>query len=169
MLEESAEELRKNLYRVTRTNPETKVSSYDPERFAWLVNFVNGQMELSASQGKPVNTTELIAALMLDFEELYKACNQLASSNIKSGLDVCKLSKQRTVVVEQRARAGFSSGRQRKAERKSIWSEWQACADSYWSKNPSLSKSRVGNLIAKKRNKGENPDTIRKKIKKRPK
>lgn len=52
------------------------------------------------------------------------------------------------VVTEQRRKAGFSSGAERAAERKPEWDLWQAEVDRVRAANPSLSKSRILEVVA---------------------
>ena len=66
----------------------------------------------------------------------------------------------------QNSKAGFSSGEQRRAERRPVWDEWQRLADQVWAKNPRLSKSEVARRIAEQHNLEDKPNTIRKEIKK---
>jgi len=50
--------------------------------------------------------------------------------------------------TEQRARAGFSSGEQRRAERSKEWKQWQAAAEAIYAANKNQSKSEVCNKVA---------------------
>lgn len=166
MLDESTDTLRRNLYRITRTNPESQAPNYDPEAFKKLVSYISEQLTIAENQCANINHASLIAALTLDFVALYSQDENLALQHADLGLDNFDLSMQRTAIKQQRADAGFSSGAQRKAERKTDWAAWQSIADNCWNRNPRLSNVQVGQIIADMRGIGENPNTIRKQIKK---
>lgn len=50
--------------------------------------------------------------------------------------------------TEQRTKAGFSSGEQRKAERAEAWEHWQAAAEAIYAANSSQSKHEVCTKVA---------------------
>ncbi len=164
MLDDGTKNLRQKLYRATQTYPESAYPRFNPERFKWLVDIIKGDLVFEETQGRPVNQVELIAALILDFEELYRQDEKLLYQHSALGGQEFELSTQRTKLQEQRSKAGFSSGVQRKLESSPLRKEWQHLADGYWERNPKLSKYAVGQLIAKERDKGENGNTIRRKI-----
>ncbi|GLR63746.1 hypothetical protein [Marinospirillum insulare] len=166
MLNESTKNLRQTLYKATQTFPESKCSSFDPNRFAWLVDIIEGNLAFEESQGRPVNKVDLIAALALDFEELYRSDENLLNKHRVLDSQTFALSREKTALHEQRTKAGFSSAQQRRLERNPDWSDWQGLAERLWLDNPSLSKAEAARIIAKIRKEGENPNTIRKRISK---
>ena len=54
--------------------------------------------------------------------------------------------------ARQRRKAGFSSAKEREAERKPTWDDWQKQADELRSKNPRLTKTAIAQRIAEKSN-----------------
>ena len=70
--------------------------------------------------------------------------------------------RNRTDLNEASAR----SNKKKLAERKAEWDEWQAEANSIWSRHPDWSKSSVAIEVVKMINPGLNVDTVRRRIKK---
>lgn len=114
---------------------------------------------------------DVAAILLMDLSTLATEGMQLIEPDKDSdpipGLEgLPRITTFKKHIAAVNSKNGFSSGEQRAAERQPVWDEWQADADELWGANPRLSAAEVGRRIASRRGKGENPDTIRRQIRK---
>lgn len=156
---EPTERLYRGLMKLARATHEPCNS----ERHQHIKEMVQKSIELADGA---IDLAEVVARLAMQLSAVTESDFAAHMSLADYGMTIGELSTYQTSVETQRSKAGFSSGEQRTAEHQKVWGEWQAAADVLWSTNPKLSAAEVGRRIAKRRGLNENPDTIRKRIRK---
>lgn len=133
------------------------------ERHQYIKEMVQKSIELADGA---IDLAEVVARLAMQLSAVTESDFAASMSLADHSVIIGELSTHHTSVETQRSKAGFSSGEQRTAERQKVWDVWQAEADKLWGANSRLAATEVANRIASRRGLGENPNTIRKRIRK---
>lgn len=156
---EPTETLYRGLMKLVRATHEPCNS----ERHQYIKEMVQKSIELADGA---IDLAEVVARLAMQLSAVTAADFAAHMSLAEHGVTIFELSTHHTSVETQRSKAGFSSGEQRTAERQKVWAAWQAAAEDLWGVNHRITASEAAKRIAERRGLGENPDTIRKRIRK---
>lgn len=156
---EPTERLYRGLMKLARATHEPRNS----EQHQYIKEMVQKSIELADGA---IDLTEVVARLAMQLSAVTESDFAAHMSLADYGMTIGELSTYQTSVETQRSKAGFSSGEQRTAERQKVWGEWQAAAEELWRANHRITASEAAKRIAERRGLNENPDTIRKRIRK---
>jgi|SRR5690554_2036569 len=132
--------------------------NFNPEALTVLADYAKHLLEKE-------NAAEVVAYLMASYQVLHSEGRRSKQLFVKEMTSSRGLAKELIPLIEQRRKAGISSGDERREVAKRGWDEWQKAADEVWKRHPGHSATAVAKIIAQQFPDGK-LDTIRKKIKK---